>query len=79
MCALPLVALAWILSLGGTRARQQSGVGPMPYTEAAVNNAALHPNLIDHATGPAVLRLQILLDRAHFSVSQSTGVWEATP
>jgi len=43
---------------------------PAPLDAAAVNNPGTRPDLNDDSTGAAVLRAQILLDRAHFSVGQ---------
>jgi lipoprotein-anchoring transpeptidase ErfK/SrfK len=40
---------------------------------AAANNPAFRPGLRLNSGGPAVLRLQILLDRAHFSVGEIDG------
>ncbi len=46
---------------------------PVTYQEAAVNDATTHPDLGAKAAGSAVLRAQILLDRAHFSVGEIDG------
>lgn len=43
------------------------------YTAEAVNNAALQDVITGNMVGPAVLRAQILLDRANFSVGQIDG------
>jgi lipoprotein-anchoring transpeptidase ErfK/SrfK len=53
-----------------TRAR----IAPEPqYDAAAVNNAALQDVITGKMKGPAVLRAQILLDRANFSVGEIDG------
>lgn len=43
------------------------------YSPGIINDPATRPTLADNAAGPAVVRAQILLDRAHFSVGQIDG------
>jgi lipoprotein-anchoring transpeptidase ErfK/SrfK len=56
----------------GNRPRPFPSLGET-YDPAIVNNPATRPDLSASAAGPAVLRLQILLDRAHFSVGEIDG------
>ena len=68
LSSLSLVALAQV---GNARAR--SLAHPGSYVPDVVNNPATRPDLRTTASGSAVLRLQILLDRAHFSVGEIDG------
>src|SRR5579864_7470821 len=43
------------------------------YNSETVNDTQSHPDVRSGDTGPAVVRLQILLDRAHFSPGEIDG------
>lgn len=63
-----LLALATLA--GASPRATASAAHRTPLNASAVNNPATHPNLNAQSTGAAVLRAQILLDRAHFSPGQ---------
>ena len=57
--------------------RRSKAPTPVRFNTAAVNNPNTMPDLAEKATGPGMLRAQILLDRAHFSVGEIDGVMGA--
>lgn len=72
------VALALLLLLPAFGASNQRPVGAnasarISYSPAIINNPAVRPRLPPGARGAAVVRAQVLLDRAHFSVGQIDG------
>jgi lipoprotein-anchoring transpeptidase ErfK/SrfK len=77
--SLALIGLALVsISNGEVRSKPQkqaqTKVAPrIHYDLAAVNNPAIADRLEEKAEGSAVLRAQILLDRAHFSVGEIDG------
>ena len=54
--------------------RRSKASAPVQFNRVAVNDPNTTPDLVEKATGPGVLRAQILLDRAHFSVGEIDGV-----
>lgn len=69
---IPLLLLS-LPANAARRSRAKKAV-PSPWTAAAANDAAGRPLLHSASQkGSAVLRLQILLDRAHFSVGEIDG------
>jgi len=71
---LTCLALVFGLVLLTTGAvRRTKAIARVTFDRDAVNNPATMPNLDDKARGAAVLRAQILLDRAHFSVGEIDG------
>src|SRR6185295_4645726 len=75
LACLPVV-LVLTLSAGGA-VRRPKAPAQVQFNRAAVNNPATMPRVVEKATGPGVLRAQILLDRAHFSVGEIDGVMGA--
>jgi len=72
-------ALFLILSAPAYAARRAPAKKPATLSAAAVNAAAAHPILHSSAQhGAAVLRAQILLDRAHFSPGEIDGRYGGT-
>lgn len=77
--SLVLIGLALVsISNGEVRSKPQkqarTKVAPrIHYDLAAVNNPAIADRLEEKAEGSAVLRAQVLLDRAHFSVGEIDG------
>lgn len=57
-----------------TKSRVRTKPAAGAYDVAAVNNAATRGDLQEKATGSAALRVQILLDRASFSLGEIDGV-----
>ena len=55
------------------RESARARVVEVQYDPATVNNAALQDTITGESKGPAVLRAQILLDRANFSVGEIDG------
>src|ERR1700674_5527794 len=76
--ALPIVLSLMSVSTGQVHELQhkQSRAYParrVPYDRAAVNRPTTTDQIDEKAAGPAVLRAQILLDRAGFSVGEIDG------
>src|SRR5882724_946641 len=81
MCYLqlfPLVVLSLTSAFGGqlpgkSKHTPAKAVPKIHYDLSAVNNPATTDQLDEKSEGPAVLRAQILLDRAKFSVGEIDG------
>jgi len=70
------VVFGLILPAAG-EVRRPKAPAQVQFNRAVVNNPATMPKLVEKAAGPGVLRAQILLDRAHFSIGEIDGVMGA--
>jgi len=70
------VVFGLILPAAG-EVRRPKAPAQVQFNRVVVNNPATMPKLVEKAAGPGVLRAQILLDRAHFSIGEIDGVMGA--
>jgi len=75
LACLPVVLV--LTSAADGAARRSKASAPVQFNKAVVNNPNTMPDLAEKATGAGMLRAQILLDRAHFSVGEIDGVMGA--
>ena len=73
LIGLSLVSLSDGEGRGKPQKQARMAAPRIHYDLAAVNNPATMDRLEEKAEGSAVLRAQILLDRAHFSVGEIDG------
>jgi lipoprotein-anchoring transpeptidase ErfK/SrfK len=72
LACLPIVL---VLTLpADAKARRTKAPAQAPFNRAVVNDPKTTPDLAEKAAGPGVLRAQVLLDRAHFSIGEIDGV-----
>jgi lipoprotein-anchoring transpeptidase ErfK/SrfK len=71
---MPLVLLLslYLIAQPPAHRKPAAKAAPIPSAER-INNAALTPLIAENSTGPAVIRAQILLARANFSVGEIDG------
>ena len=72
LCGWALVFLAVLACASGAPISRNRGK-QIYLNASSINNPATRPDLALHSAGPAVIRAQILLDRAHYSVGQIDG------
>ena len=72
LACLPSVLV--LISSADGEVRRPRAPAQVQFDRAVVNDPKTTPDLAEKAAGPGVLRAQILLDRAHFSIGEIDGV-----
>jgi len=72
LACLPVLLVLTLPAEG--KVRRPKAPARVQFDRAVVNNPKTTPDLVQKAAGPGVLRAQVLLDRAHFSIGEIDGV-----